>query len=108
MPQAIHKPERLLGGLSPNPPERMMSHAAAATSQQSFILHYEKSAIEKTVKRYPDAPDIVLPEAGALEHTSSYREKKAMPLVKKLVKWMHSPFRKKVALTAKCDMLKRS
>ena len=31
-----------------------------------------------------------------------------MPLVKKLLKWVHSLFRKNIVLTDKCDMLERS
>ena len=64
--------------------------------------------LEELVKRYPDDPDKVLPEAGALESARSYREKKAMPLVKKLVKWVHSLFRKNLELTNRCEMLERS
>ena len=64
--------------------------------------------LEELVKRYPDDPDKVLPEAGALESARSYREKKAMPLVKKLVKWVHSLFRKNLELTNQLEMLERS
>ncbi len=64
--------------------------------------------LEELVKRYPDDPDKVLPEAGALESARSYREKKAMPLVKKLVKWIHSLFRKNLELTNRCEMLEYS
>ncbi len=64
--------------------------------------------LEELVRRYPDDPDKVLPEAGAFESARSYREKKAMPLVKKLLKWMHSLFRQNNALSDKCDMLERS
>jgi len=64
--------------------------------------------IEELVRKYPDDPDRVLPEAGALESARSYREKKAMPLVKKLVKWVHSLFRKNLELTNHCEALERS
>ena len=64
--------------------------------------------LEDLVRRYPDDPDKVLPEAGAFESARSYREKKAMPLVKKLLKWVHSLFRQNNALSDKCDMLERS
>ena len=64
--------------------------------------------LEELVRRYPDDPDKVLPEAGAFESARSYREKKAMPLVKKLLKWVHSLFRQNNALSDKCDMLERS
>ena len=64
--------------------------------------------LEALVRRYPDDPDKVLPEAGAFESARSYREKKAMPLVKKLLKWVHSLFRQNNALSDKCDMLERS
>ena len=64
--------------------------------------------IEELVRKYPDNPDKVLPEAGALESARSYREKKAMPLVKRLVKWVHSLFRKNLELTNRCESLERS
>ena len=64
--------------------------------------------LEELVRRYPDDPDKVLPEAGAFESSRSYREKKAMPLVKKLLKWVHSLFRKNLELTNRCEMLERS
>ena len=64
--------------------------------------------IEELVRNYPDDPDKVLPEAGALESARSYREKKAMPLVKKLVKWVHSLFRKNLELPHRCETLERS
>ena len=64
--------------------------------------------LEELVRRYPDDPDKVLPEAGAFESARSYREKKAMPLVKKLLKWVHSLFRKNLELTNRCEMLERS
>ena len=64
--------------------------------------------LEELVRRYPDDPDKVLPEAGAFESARSYREKKAMPLVKKLPKWVHSLFRKNLELTNRCEMLERS
>lgn len=64
--------------------------------------------IEELVRKYPDNPDKVLPEAGAFESARVYREKKAMPLVKKLVKWVHSLFRKNLELTNRCETLERS
>ena len=64
--------------------------------------------LEELVRRYPDDPDKVLPEAGAFESARSYREKKAMPLVRKLVKWVHSLFRKNLELTNRCETLERS
>ena len=64
--------------------------------------------VEDLFRRYPDDPDKVLPEAGVLETARSYREKKAMPLVKKLVKLLHSLFRKNIDLEARNEMLQRS
>jgi len=43
-----------------------------------------------------------------LETARSYREKKAMPLVKKLVKILHSLFRKNIDLEERNEMLQRS
>ena len=43
-----------------------------------------------------------------LETARSYREKKAIPLVKKLVKLLHSLFRKNIDLEERNEMLQRS
>ena len=64
--------------------------------------------VEDLFRRYPDDPDKVLPEASVLETARSYREKKAMPLVKKLVKLLHSLFRKNIDLEERNEMLQRS
>lgn len=64
--------------------------------------------VENLFRRYPDDPDKVLPEAGVLETARSYREKKAIPLVKKLVKLLHSLFRKNIDLEERNEMLQRS
>lgn len=46
--------------------------------------------IEDFAREYSDDADKVLPEAGALESAKSYREKKAKPLFKKLIKVLRS------------------
>lgn len=71
-------------------------------------LASQAEKVEELVKRYPTDPDQLLPDAGAFESARSYREKKAMPLVRKLLKWVHSLFRKNIALTDKCETLERS
>lgn len=78
----------------------------AETRLERLAPQVEK--LEELVRRYPDDPDKVLPEAGAFESARSYREKKAMPLVKKLLKWVHSLFRKNLELTNRCEMLEHS
>ena len=64
--------------------------------------------VEDLFRRYPDDPDKVLPEAGVLETARSYREKKAAPLIKKLVKLLHSLFRKNLDLEERNETLQRS
>ena len=42
--------------------------------------------IEDLARKYTDDADKVLPEAGTLESAKAYREKKAKPLLGKLIK----------------------
>ena len=51
-------------------------------------------AVEELARRYSDDVDKVLPEAGALETTRSYREKKAKPLYKKIVDVLRALYNK--------------
>lgn len=41
--------------------------------------------MERFAEKYSVDPEEVLPEAGTLETGKSYREKKAKPLIKKIV-----------------------
>ena len=50
-------------------------------------------------------PEEILPEAGTLESAKSYREKKAKPLLAKIVKVLRSLFRKYIDLKGKFDRL---
>lgn len=49
--------------------------------------------MERFAEKYSDDPDEVLPEAGTLETGKSYREKKAKPLIKKIVTVLRSVYR---------------
>ena len=48
--------------------------------------------MERFAEKYSSDPNEVLPEAGTLETGKSYREKKAKPLVKKIVQVMRSVY----------------
>ena len=56
--------------------------------------------IEKFVLKY-DAPERLLPEAGMLESGKAFREKKALPILGRLLKYARSLFRENTELKAK-------
>ena len=61
--------------------------------------------MEKLAADFSDDPERTLPEAGPLESAKSYREKKAKPLLAKIVKVLRSLFRKYIDLKGKFDRL---
>lgn len=61
---------------------------------------------EKFVQKY-DAPERLLPEAGMLESGKAFREKKALPILGKLLKYARSLFRENTELKAKVQKLEK-
>ena len=61
---------------------------------------------EKFVRKYDD-PERLLPEAGILESGKAFREKKALPILGKLLKYAHSLFRENTELKAKVQKLEK-
>ena len=61
---------------------------------------------EKFVRKYDD-PERLLPEAGMLESGKAFREKKALPLLGKLLKYARSLFRENTELKAKVQKLEK-
>ena len=61
---------------------------------------------EKFVQKY-DAPERLLPEAGMLESGKAFREKKALPILGKLLKYARSLFRENTELKAKMQKLEK-
>ena len=61
---------------------------------------------EKFVQKY-DAPERLLPEAGMLESGKAFREKKALPVLGKLLKHARSLFRENTELKAKLQKLEK-
>ena len=61
---------------------------------------------EKFVRKYDD-PERLLPEAGMLESGKAFREKKALPILGKLLKYARSLFRKNTELKAKVQKLEK-
>ena len=61
---------------------------------------------EKFVQKY-DAPERLLPEAGMLESGKAFREKKALPILGKLLKYVRSLFRENTELKAKVQKLEK-
>ena len=63
--------------------------------------------MERFAEKYSADPDEVLPEAGTLETGKSYREKKAKPLIKKIVTVLRSVYRAYLDLSRRfTDMLR--
>lgn len=64
--------------------------------------------MERFAEKYSDDPDEVLPEAGTLETGKSYREKKAKPLIKKIVTVLRSVYRAYLDLSRRFNDMQRS
>ena len=61
---------------------------------------------EKFVRKYDD-PERLLPEAGLLESGKAFREKKALPILGKLLKYARSLFRENTELKTKVQKLEK-
>ena len=61
---------------------------------------------EKFVRKY-DNPERLLPEAGMLESGKAFREKKALPILGKLLKYARSLFRENAELKVKVQKLEQ-
>ena len=61
---------------------------------------------EKFVRKYDD-PERLLPEAGMLESGKAFREKKALPILGKLLKYARSLFRENTELKGKVQKLEK-
>ena len=61
---------------------------------------------EKFVRKYDD-PEQLLPEAGILESGKAFREKKALPILGRLLKYARSLFRENTELKAKVQKLEK-
>ena len=64
--------------------------------------------MERFAEQYTADPEEVLPEAGTLETGKSYREKKAKPLIKKIVTVLRSVYRAYLDLSRKFSDMQKS
>lgn len=64
--------------------------------------------MERFAEKYSADPNEVLPEAGTLETGKSYREKKAKPLIKKIVTVLRSVYRAYLDLSRRFSDMQRS
>ena len=80
-------------------------------------LQYEKKLteiapmvkdMERFAEKYSANPEEVLPEAGTLETGKSYREKKAKPLIKKIVVVLRSVYRAYLDLSRRFSDMQKS
>ena len=64
--------------------------------------------MERFAEKYSADPEEVLPEAGTLETGKTYREKKAKPLIKKIVVVLRSVYRAYLDLSRKFSDMQKS
>ena len=64
--------------------------------------------MERFAEKYSADPEEVLPEAGTLETGKTYREKKAKPLIKKIVMVLRSVYRAYLDLSRKFSDMQKS
>ena len=64
--------------------------------------------MERFAEKYSADPEEVLPEAGTLEMGKSYREKKAKPLIKKIVAVLRSVYRDYLDLSRRFSDMQKS
>ena len=62
--------------------------------------------MERLAAEFSDDPDRIIPEPGSLETGRAYREKKAKPLLSKIVKVLRSVYAAYIDLKSKHDRLK--
>ena len=64
--------------------------------------------MEQLAREFSDDPEIVLPEVGTLESARNYREKKAKPLLAKIVKVLRSVYYAYLDLRSRFERLQQS
>ena len=64
--------------------------------------------MERFAEKYSADPEEILPEAGTLETGKAYREKKAKPLIKKIVTVLRSVYRAYLDLSRRFNDMQRS
>ena len=88
-----------------------------AEQAKKNVAQYEKKLteiapmvkeMERFAEKYSADPEEVLPEAGTLETGKSYREKKAKPLIKKVVTVLRSVYRAYLDLARRFSDMQRS
>lgn len=88
-----------------------------AEQAKKKALQYEKKLteivpmvkdMERFAEKYSADPEEVLPEAGMLETGKSYREKKAKPLIKKIVAVLRSVYRAYLDLSRRFSDMQKS
>lgn len=76
-------------------------------SRNSSTISRRFSRIPRSLFRKYDDPERLLPEAGMLESGKAFREKKALPILGKLLKYARSLFRENTELKAKVQKLEK-
>ena len=81
--------------------EKKAAQAKAKLDDVASLLE----GMEKLAADFSDDPEQTLPEAGPLESAKSYREKKAKPILEKIVKVLRSVYRAYFDLKSKFERL---
>ena len=88
-----------------------------AEQAKKNVAQYEKKLteiapmvkeMERFAEKYSADPEEVLPEAGTLETGKSYREKKAKPLIEKIMTVLRSVYRSYLDLSRRFNDMQRS
>ena len=87
--------------------QEAMAEAKQAADRLSELAPAVKG-MEKLARDFSDDPEQILPETGTLESAKSYREKKAKPLVERIVKVLRSVYHAYLDLRNRFERLQQS
>ncbi len=87
--------------------EKALKAEKQADKQQKRLKELAPAVknMEQLAAQFSDDPERILPEPGPLESAKSYREKKAKPLLAKIVKVLRSLYRAYVESKGKYERL---
>ena len=105
--QERSKEVRLKIRLTPCRNKRLSLQLHFPKSKNSSTISRRFSRMPRNLFRKYDDPERLLPEAGILESGKAFREKKALPILGKLLKYARSLFRENTELKARVQKLEK-
>ena len=87
--------------------QEALAETKQATDRMKELAPAVKN-MEKLARDFSDDPEQILPETGTLESAKSYREKKAKPLVERIVKVLRSVYHAYLDLRNRFERLQQS